>query len=109
MANQDIDSVFTALQIRNTSVQTSSVSASGEFMAKTLVIDNGLNQTVTLQLQGSDDNTLWLNVGATFDVTATTADYQTVADFFPYYRLTAVCSVAPTTGDLDVRVLKAQA
>jgi hypothetical protein len=107
MSYQDRDSVFTALQIRNTSVQTSDVSTSGEFLAKTIIIDNGLNQIVTLQLQGSDDKTLWLNIGATFDVAATTADYQTISDYFPFYRLTAVCSVAPTTGDLDVRVIKA--
>ena len=109
MSVQDKDSVFTALQIRNTSVQTSVVSVSGEFLAKTIIVDNGLNQTVTLQLQGSDDQTLWLNIGATFDVTATSSDYQTVSDFFPYYRITAVCSTAPTTGDLDVRVIKALA
>ena len=107
MAYQDIDSIFTALQIRNTSLQTSSIAISGEYIAKTILLDNGHNQIVTLQLQGSDNQTDWFDVGAAIDIPATTKTYETLTDFFPYYRATAQCSVAPASGDLDVRIIKA--
>ena len=105
MGNFDEDKIFNSLEIRNTDLQTSDVAASGEFIAKTIFIENGLNQTVTFQLQGARDGT-WLNVGSTFEATASTNLYQTVSDFFPKYRLTAQCSVAPTSGSLSVWILK---
>ena len=105
MAYYDEDKVFSE-QIRDTNVKTSIESKSGEFLAKTIFIENGLNQAVTLQLQGAR-NAVWLNVGIPFVVNASTNIYETVSDFFPKYRMTAQCSIAPTTGVLDVYLIKA--
>jgi len=57
MANYDEDKIFDALAIRSTSPQISGISASGEFAAKTIFIENGLNQSCSIQLQGSRDGT----------------------------------------------------
>jgi hypothetical protein len=107
MSYFDEDQVFNEA-IRDTSSHNSGESISGEFMAKTIFITNGLNQTVTLQLQGAR-NSVWLNVGSSFDVSASTSLYQTVEDYFPKYRLQAQCSSSPTSGNLDVWIIKARA
>lgn len=104
MATYDEEKVFNAA-IRNTSLTTSGESFSGEFQAKTIFIINGLNQLAVLQLQGARDG-VWLNIGASFDVAASTNTYQTVADYFPKYRITAQCSVAPASGTLEVWIIK---
>jgi len=110
MAYHDKDQLFTAEAIRDTNVKTSVVADTGEFTAETITIENGMDQTITFQLQGSHDGTVWFNIGSTFTVAATTDDYETVTDFFPCYRVTAQSvTTAPTTGDLDVWILKARA
>jgi hypothetical protein len=106
MANFDEDKIFDSLAIRNTSLQTSGESRSGEFLAKTIFIMNGLNQAVTLQLQGAR-NGVWLDIGATTVVALSTNTYVTVSDYFPKYRMTAICAVSPTTGTLEVWCMKA--
>jgi len=105
MANYDEDQVFNAEAIRNTSDHESGESESGEFLAKTIFIMNGLNQAVNLQLQGAR-NSVWLNIGSDFDVAASTNNYQTVETYFPKYRLIASCSTAPTSGELNVWLIK---
>ena len=102
----DIDNNFAALAIRDTNSHTSGITDTGEFNAQTIAIKNGLDQQVTLQFQGSLDKTTWFDVGDSFAIAATTNDYQTVTDYFPCYRLTAVCTTAPTTGALDAWILK---
>jgi len=102
----DEDKIFDALAIRDTSNHDSEKSNSGEFTAKVIIIENGLNQTVTFQLQGSRDGTVWLDIGATFDVAASTNQYETVGTYFPGYRLQAICVTAPTTGTLDTYIIK---
>lgn len=102
----DEDKVFDALAIRDTSNHDSGKSDSGEFTAKVILIENGLNQTVTFQLQGSRDASVWLDIGATFNVAASTNQYETVSTYFPCYRLQAICSTAPTTGTLDAYIVK---
>ena len=108
MATTDQSHVFTALAIRDTSNHNGDEAVTGEFMAQTIVVYNGLDQTVTLQLQGSrDEGTTWIDMGNTFNVSATTNSYETVTDYFPSYRLTAICSGgSPTTGVLDAWILK---
>jgi hypothetical protein len=108
MAYFDEDKVFDALAIRNTSVQTSTESKSGEYKAKTIFIENSLNQIVSLQLQGARDG-VWLNVGASTEIEASTNAYVTVSDYFPKYRMQATCATAPASGTLNVWVIKAGA
>lgn len=96
--------VFDALEIRNTSTQTSSQVDNDAYIIKTLIIENGLNQTVTFQCQGSAniDFSNLFNIGSSFDIAASTNTFMTCDSYIPYWRVTAVCSVAPTTGTLSV-------
>ena len=109
MAVADRDKVFTAEAIRDTSAHNSTKSNTGEFNAETIVVHNGLDKTVTIQLQGSVDDSTWIDIGNSFNVDATTNDYDTVTDYFCCYRVVATCTVSPTTGTLDVWILKAGA
>lgn len=106
MPAMDEDKVFDDLAIRNTVLQDSSESNSGEFLAKTIFIENSLNQDVTFQLQGKRNGTK-VNIGAPFVVTASTNSYQTVSAYFPKYCMTAQCSIAPASGSLSVYIIKA--
>ncbi len=106
MATVDKTQAFDAEAIRDTNNHNSDAVDTGEFTAETIVVYNGLDQTVTIQLQGSHDQTVWLDIGSTFNVANVTNDYATVTDYFPSYRLVASCSVSPTTGDLDAWILK---
>ncbi len=109
MATVDKDKVFSAEAIRDTAVHNSGVANTGEFNAETIVIYNGLDESVAIQLQGSLDGTVWIDIGDPFNVAANINDYATVTDYFPSYRVTAKCTTAPTTGDLDAWILKAGA
>ena len=93
--------VFDAEAIRDTATHNSVNSTNSNFHLKTIVVSNGLNQTVTLQLQGSRNGSSWINIGSTFDQAAGTDGYQTSEVFFPYMRITATCSVAPASGTLS--------
>ena len=107
MAHPDQDQVFIAEAIRVTTVVNSTESISGEFEAKTIVIYNGLDQSVAIQLQGCLGDGNYIDIGDPFNVAAGIKDYETVTDYFPCYRITAQCTpTAPTTGTLDVWVLK---
>ena len=109
MATTDKDQVFIAEAIRVDTVINSGVAKTGEFNAETIVIYNGLDETVNIQLQGSWDESVWIDRGDSFNVGNGINDYATVTDYFPFYRITAKCSIAPTTGDLDAWILKAGA
>jgi hypothetical protein len=105
----DQDQIFTEEAIRDTADHNSAVSNTGEFTAETILIENGLNQQVTLQLQGCrEGGSTWFDVGDPFNVPASTNDYETVSDYFPCYRVVASCSVSPTTGDLEIWVIKSK-
>lgn len=106
MALTDKDKLFDGEAIRDTSEHDSVGADAGEFTAETIVVHNGLNQQVTFQLQGSIDGTTWIDVGNTFNVTANTDDYETVTDYFCCYRTQAQCGTSPTSGVLDVWLLK---
>ena len=95
---------FTDEAIRDTSSHTGSTVFNGDFQIKTLIIENGLNQQVTLQCQGSahSDFSNNFNIGSSFNVSASTNTYQTCESYFPYWRITATCGTSPTTGDLTV-------
>jgi len=103
----DEDHIFEAEAIRDQASHTSTESKTGEFTAETIFIENGLDQLVTFQLQGARNST-WLNIGPTFAVAATTNSYKTVTDYFPKYQMTAVCGANPTSGVLDVWMIKSK-
>lgn len=103
------DKIFDALAIRDTSNHDSSVSDNQHNTAKSILVDNGLNQTVTFQLEGDRTSAFStpVDIGSTFDIVASTRGYQTVDDYFPFLRLAAICTSAPTTGSLIVYIEKA--
>jgi len=98
---------FTNEAIRNTSVHNGATVFNGDFVVKTLIIENGLNQAVTLQCQASAhaDFSNSFNVGSPFEVSASTNTYQTCNSYFPYWRLTAQCASSPSSGALTVIIL----
>lgn len=95
---------FTDEAIRDTSAHNGAVVFNGDFQVKTIIVENGLNQTVTFQCQASanSDFSNSFNVGSSWDVSASTNTYQTCDSYFPYMRLTATCGTSPTSGDLTV-------
>lgn len=93
--------VFTDVAIRNTSPTTSTVSEGVGYRTKTIIINNQLNQTVTIQCQASRDSTNWFDVGAAWTVSATTLTYQSIDAYFPYMRMIATAASSPTTGTLS--------
>lgn len=104
----DKDLVIEDLAIRDAIAHNSDVSDMGEFNAETLIILNGLDKQVGVQLQGSIDSTIWLDVGPVTNVPATTNDYATVSDYFPCYRVVATAASTPASGLLNVWVVKSK-
>jgi len=102
------DRIFVALEIRDTDTHDSHPSDCRAFKVKTIIVHNGLNEDVTIQVQGDRERGFShpLDLGASFTVTAGTDDYQTLTDYWPYLRAQATCSTAPTSGSLDVWVEK---
>jgi hypothetical protein len=108
------DKVFDALQIRDTNHHYSSVNEYGiskvvDLGSKTVVIRNGLDQDVTIQIQGDrvkDFGNVY-NVGSSFPVPATSVDYRTVEFEHWILRVDAVCGIAPTSGSLTAYLEKA--
>ena len=99
--------IIDALSIRDTSGHDSVVDESKGYIPKSLVVQNNLNQQVSCLLEGDIDesfsNPMIVN---TFVVAANTDDYDVLTDYLPFFRVTATCSVAPTTGALTVYIAK---
>ena len=101
------DKTFDAEAIRDTSSHNGAVIYNGDFIIKTIIIENELNQAIILQCEGSahSDFSHKFNIGSPFDITANTDSFQTCDSYFPYWRIVATCSTAPTTGSLTVYTL----
>jgi hypothetical protein len=107
MTGQPVEKAFDALEIRDTSVHNSDVIDNQGWKIKTIIIENGLNQTVSLQCQASVDGVNhWFDVGSSFETSASTDTFQTCDSYFPYFRLLAQCGSAPSSGDLSVFICK---
>ncbi len=108
MAVSDRDIIFTNKAILDTNIHTSLESKTGEFVAETITFKNTHDQQVNFELFGYDDDT-WYSIG-TWSVPAGDVtlqkDYETVSDWFEKYKVEAKCSVAPTEGVLNMRILK---
>lgn len=97
-----------ALAIRDTNAHTCDTVFNGAFVIKTLVVENGLNQAATFQCQGSAnaDFSNPFNIGSSFEIAAMTNAYMTCETYIPYWRITATCGTAPTSGTLTVFVFE---
>jgi hypothetical protein len=102
------DKIIDALAVRDTSNHNSSGSENKGYIPKTIIVHNGLNQQVSIQVQGSVDDTFNnpLTVGNSFNVAASTDDYDVLTDYLPFLRVVASCTTAPTTGTLTVYLAK---
>ena len=108
MAKVNFEKTFDAEAIRDTSAHNGAVINNYDFQLKTIIIENHLNQIVTLQCEGSAhaDFSNKFNIGSSFNVAANADTYQTCDSYFPYMRLVAQCGSAPTTGDLTVFLIQ---
>lgn len=96
--------LFNDLQIRDTNPHDSLNGQIRGFIPKTIIIINKLDQQVDFVCKGSRDEGFseMVSIGSGFSVTKEANDYQTMEDYFPFFRMVATCSVAPTTGGLWV-------
>lgn len=104
MSIRESHKIIDALAIRDTSNHNSTVSDSVNYQAKTILIISTLDEDVTLQLQASCDLAFTdvIDVGSTFTATKLVNGYESVDTYFPYFRVTAICATAPTTGVLTI-------
>lgn len=73
------------------------------FSKATISVKNNLDVSVTIQIQGGhswDFSEQVRDIGSSFTVSADSTTYKTVTARFPYLRLRASCSTAPSSGDL---------
>jgi len=103
------EKVFDALEIRDTSAHNSTVSDNQHNTAKSIFVLNTLDETVTCQLEGDRTSVFStpVDIGSPFDVVASGREYETVDDYFPFLRLVATCTTAPTSGDLTAHIIRA--
>ncbi len=107
----DSSEIFDNIAIRDQIVHTSNIEDAREFKAETLAIANGLDQIVTLQLQGSHDinfTDVW-DIADSFTVLANANEFEVVEYKFLYYRVTAECkNGSPTSGNLKLYIIKGE-
>lgn len=98
---------FNAFEIRDTNSHNGNTVYNGNFIIKTIIVENDLNEQITLQCQASAnaDFSKCFNVGSPFNVNANKSVYQTCETYFPYFRMVGECENAPTTGDLTIIIL----
>lgn len=95
------------LEIRDTSSHDGPIANQVGFPIKTIIIENGLDEIVTLQCQASanEDFSNSFSVGSPFDVGIAMNTYQSCTTYFPYFRVNAICNSAPSSGGVTVIAL----
>jgi hypothetical protein len=108
MARVNSEKTFDAEAIRDTSLHTGATINNYDFQLKTIIFENHLDQSVSIQIQASahSDFSNPLNIGSPQVVASNTDAYQTLDAFFPYMRATAQCTSSPTSGDLTVHLIQ---
>ena len=104
MSNPEEQDLFVAEAIRDTSDHMSEVSVENYgSQTRTLLIHNKLDESVSIQVQGDRESTFSnpMDIGSAIVVSANTNEYTTMTQYFPFIRIKATCSVAPTTGSLS--------
>jgi len=108
MAQVNEDRTIDELEIRDTNAHNGTIIDLHDFQLKTIIVENGLNEDVSLQCQAcaEEDFVKSFNVGPAWPATAETNMYQTCDSFFPFMRIVVTCSTAPTTGNLTVHLVQ---
>lgn len=94
--------IFTNEEIRDILSHTSSQEQTNTFSIRTIIVNNELDTSVTLQFQASRDLEHWFNVDPTWNISTKSLDYKAINYYFPYIRCVANCSEVPTSGSLSV-------
>ncbi len=105
--------ILNAQAIRDTNpVTTDKVNLQG-IGKKSLIVYNGLNQNVTVQIQGCHtENGTYVNVGTAQTVNTGTNtilgenEVVQLKNYFPYLQAIVTAAVAPTTGTCTVVAVK---
>jgi hypothetical protein len=77
-----------------------------------IFVDNGLNQSVTVQLKANREGAYAksVNVGSAFTVNASGQDSRTLTPdscgWLPYITVEVSCATAPTSGTLDIYLVR---
>lgn len=108
--NTTLTSSKSVLTIRDTNPTSTSAFLCDQLNQKSIIVMNGLNQSVTLKVQYSEDGSTWYDIGTTTTVNAgaslVTNDYDNVLTGIKvlggYIRLVATAGTAPTSGSLTV-------
>jgi len=101
---RDTDNHFSNAYTNTSDHSVNSLCSMKGFSKGSISVDNGLDQDVTIQVQGdhnADFSGSVRDIGSSFTVGAGATAYETVTDPFPYLRLRASCATAPTSGTLD--------
>jgi len=109
MGQVNTEKTFDAEAIRDTSVHNGITIALHEYRLKTVIIENSLDQVVSIYCEGSthaDFSHNFMIGSAPFDIPATTDTYDTCDSYFPYMRMVAQCDTAPTTGSLTIHFVQ---
>jgi NMD protein affecting ribosome stability and mRNA decay len=78
---------------------------------KSLVVKNGLEQNVSLQIQGSADKITFVNVGTAQTVNASSNaiigenEVAQLKNYFPFLKATITAAIAPTSGTIEVHAV----
>jgi len=104
------DKVFDALAIRDTATHNSDVSDCQGWGKKTIIVQNGLDQDVSIQVQGDVESAFGnpYDIQSAFTVTAGKSSYKALDEYHEFLRLQATASIAPTTGTLTAYILKSR-
>jgi len=100
--------IIDAAAIRDTNAVTSQKANLQGLSKKGLVVINGLNQNINVQLQGGSDNTTFINVGTAQTVNNGTNaiigenEVAQLKNYFPYLRAIITAALAPASGTCSV-------
>lgn len=100
------------LEIRDTAPHPSAVADCSRFSVVTIVVENGLDQAVSVQPNGSRLSTVvgYAAMGAAVDVPAAGMNYimltPTIRGWMPFVFVIVTAAAPPTSGVLNVYALK---
>jgi len=106
------EELFYNEEIRDTNTHNSKAADCRIFKNKTFLLVNTLDQSVDFQVQASWDRAFTdpVNIGSPVTLAAgnvtTQRDYAVTDYYFPYFRVQATAAGVPTTGNVNVKVLK---
>jgi len=93
-------------EIRDTSPYSSEIATAYTQRSFTFVFVSTLDQSVSIQTQGSVDGIIWFDIGDPTIVEATSQKYETITEAWYQFKCISTCSVSPTTGSLIIKVLR---